>query len=175
MKRNKPRTLRLGEISSGTLNPKDLVPSYLWELKRLRLTKPERKAVEDVERASEAEGYYDGNGEDGSADPVEDMVALGDILDAHTPPFAYFGSIEGDGACIGVWPSHESIDDAISEGEILRVSDRGWKCGDEENDTQYNHCHKIPEGLGWRYRLVINDHGNMTLYTRNGREVWGVV
>lgn len=161
MKRSKSRYLELGEISNATLNPEHLIPRYLDEARGLRLTKPERKTVEEIERASEAEGYYDGNGEDGSADPVEDMVALGDILDAHTPPFAYFGSSEGDGACIGVWPSHESIEDAISEGEI-------WRQDGSKDDEDA----EIP---GWRYRLVVSDHGNMSLYYRNGREVWSVV
>lgn len=125
MKRQKPRTLQIGEISNGTLNPEDLIPSYLWELERLRLNREERAFVRKIRKASEQEGYYDGNGEDGSADLVEDLATLSDIMDNHVPPYAYFGSIEGDGACIGVWPALDSlqrnIEDFDAEAEVLET------------------------------------------------------
>lgn len=156
MKRNKPRTLRLGIISEATLNLEDLIPSYLWELERLRLTRPERKVVRDIRRASEAEDYYDGG-----PNPIDDMVELSDILDAHCPPYAHFGSLRDYGACIGVWPSLDSLQ--------RDIEDEGWELRD--TDRNGGGTRVSPDG---RWRWVVSDHGNGTLY-RNGREVWSVV
>lgn len=159
MKRRKSRYLELGEVSSATLRPEDLIPAYLSALEDVRLSREDRIQAATIARDSERDGYYDGEGEN---DPDEDTNALADILDAHCPPYTYFGSLEGDGACFGVWVAQESLDEDVREGVV-------WKTDGSE-----------PASVGavaklWRYRLVVSDHGNMSLYYRNGREVWSVV
>lgn len=87
--------------------------------------------------------------------PHDDWL-LSDIMDAlneHAPPYCYFGANESDGACFGFWPDIEAL------REINHVSDPA------ELDT-----------LRADEALYVNDHGNMTLYARDGwREVWSVV
>lgn len=152
----------IGSISSGTMREKDLILSFLWEAKNLRLTKDERKEVSAIQRRSTSElDYKTTNGERcdywESETASFDLDALFDILDNHSLPYFCFQSSEGDGACFGWWldPSFED------EFDGLKVSDTS----------------EVPKGYAGEV-LHVNDHGNMTLYSaRNGRlhEVWGIV
>ena len=160
----KKTTLSIGEISSGTLRSIDLAESMVYDLRKLRLSKEERKAVREAERAIEAYNGAD-EGEE-SAETLEALdyavnESLPNIMDAHCPPYCYYGNLEGDGACFGVWPSMEAIQNDMDEGEILILDD------EEEIPRAYS-----------GYAVDTNDHGNMTLfrYTRGRRyEVWAVV
>jgi hypothetical protein len=81
----------------------------------------------------------------------------------HSPPFAYVGAIEGDGACIGVWANVDGLVEAVRDGEALKVDDLG--------DARLR---------AWIGSIMqVSDHGNVTCYTRfrNGRirEEWAVV
>ena len=67
----------------------------------------------------------------------------------YTPSFTYYGSLEGDGACFGVWIDHDALEEAIHDEEVSREPTRRG------------------------YYLEVSDHGNMTLHY-NGREVWSV-
>ena len=147
MKRSKPKTLPIGEISSGTLRPEDIVPELVYLAKRVRMNREDRKRINTLERELDAIG-------DESQVDYEILADLYDILDTYVPPYCYLGSHEGDGALIGVWLAQDAIDEALHDGEIAR------------NDE--------PMGQA-SYRLVVSDHGNMTLYTRQGREIWGIV
>lgn len=152
MKRHRPTTGSLGEISHGTMRPEDLIRTFTAEASYLRLTKDERATVRRIIRdTAGGEDYWKGEG------AVEDLGMLFDILDAHAPPFCYFGSSEGDGSSYGWWPSMEAIEVAIHDGEVWQEDDKSG----------------MPKTAS--YRLVVSDHGNMTLYTRKDREVWGIV
>jgi hypothetical protein len=151
MTRNRPTTLRLGVISEATLLPADLIDALLPELERLRLSRAERQTVREIRRDLETDGGD-------NPDPFDMWQTLCDIADNHTPDFAWFGSHEGDGACIGVWASLDSLEEAIRDGEVLTG----------------------PAGEEARAGLVadVSDHGNVTLYsvTRGKRrEIWSVV
>lgn len=140
----------IGSVSTGTMRPEDLIPSFVWEARNLRLTKDERKTVSCIARESEADGYFE------SEESGFDLEELMSILDAHSLPYFYFGANEGDGADYGWWLGN--IEDAF---DGLKV-----------NDTS-----EVPRGFTGEV-LLVNDHGNMTLYSANrGRlhEVWGVV
>jgi len=101
---------------------------------------------------AEIEGYYE------SDESEWDLDALTDALNEYAPDHFYFGSYPGDGADYGYWLSDSFQDDF----DGLKVSDT---------------C-DIPAGYVGEV-LHVNDHGNMTLYTRgrNGRlyEVWAIV
>lgn len=153
--KSKPIYGVVGSVSSGTMRLQDLIPSFLWEAKRLRLTKEERKAVRKIDsrvsRASESDAYW--------TDEVADfdLEELFDILDAHSLPYFSFGAHPGDGADFGWWLS-ESFEEDF---DGLRVSDLS----------------EVPSGHTGGV-LLVNDHGNMTLYSYSRgrrREVWGVV
>jgi hypothetical protein len=157
-KHHKKTTLPIGTISSGTLRLEDLIPALASELDALRLTRSERKTVRealafdpDVENddPEEAQYLYD---------------ALCGIAENHCPDYAYFGSTEGDGAEIGVWPSIDSIkeDSKYDDGTVRKIN-----AGDA-----------FPKTSAYAYVMSVTDHGNVTLYRRSGRrwiEVWSVV
>lgn len=153
----------LGSISTGTLNPDDLVPIFLDHCDMVRLTRDERKTVREIRKRDDQE--YDCHcgslspgrcscQEQWQEDRAEDLAALYDILDSHAKPYTYFGSIDGDGADIGFWISMDSLNEAIREGKQVGKGE-----------------YVIDDGA---YRVQINDRGNITLF-HGGREVWGAV
>lgn len=145
----------IGSVSSGTMRKEDLIPSFLWEANRLRLTKDERKAVRKIQsrinRVSESDAYWQDEVSD------FDLEELFDILNNHSLPHFFFGAHEGDGADYGYWLS----DDFEEVFEGLKVSDTS----------------EVPRGYTGE-ALHVSDHGNMTLYAYSrgrSRELWGVV
>lgn len=144
----------IGSVSSATMRPQDLIPSFIWEAKNLRLTKDERKIVSAISARipdnKDAE-YWTGD------ESSWDLDSLFDILDAHSLPYFSFGAHPGDGADYGWWLS-EGFED---EFDGLKVSDTS----------------DVPAGYTGEV-LLVNDHGNCTLFTaKNGRlhEVWAIV
>src|SRR5690606_1963818 len=149
--------VRLGTVIHGTLRTEDLVPAFLEELKALD---PDRAAYY-VERIP-AEALED---EDHiwwqTGEAMWMVEELFDILNEYAPPFCYFGSLEGDGSDFGFWIDRFSLEEAIENGEVLRVEDLS------EVPSDY-------EGMV----LHESDHGNLTLYERtsgNFVEIWSVV
>ncbi len=94
------------------------------------------------------------------ADPEDDdtmyvLEELADALQEFAPDYVYFGAVEGDGACFGFWADIQS---ALEDEDIT-------KCDDLSMAPNVPYC------------LVVNDHGNTTLYQGEvvWTEVWGVV
>ena len=148
--------VRLGTVIHGTLRTEDLVPAFLEELKALD---PDRAAYY-VERIP-AEALED---EDHiwwqTGEAMWMVEELFDILNEYAPPFCYFGALEGDGSDFGFWIDRFSLEEAIENGEVLRV--------DELPNS-------APEG--YEYIAVINDYGDVSLYRNNNgklEEVWSV-
>src|SRR5690606_12065786 len=89
------------------------------------------------------------------------LEELFDVLDEYAPPYVYFGANEGDGSDYGFWIDQQALQEAIENGEVLRVEDLS------EVPADY-------EGL----ILHENDHGNLTLYecaSGNFVEIWSIV
>lgn len=178
MKRHKPTTLPLGTISEGTLRPEDLIPAYLDALDGIRLTKAERATVRTVRaRYEKAEQSDTQDGESTSYYADEnssfDIDDLTQILDSHCPDYTYFGSLEGDGACFGVWASIESLeeDSRFGDNGVVKI-DAGDAFPVYSRDTKEHPSQKA------NYVMSVTDHGNVTLYRRAGNrwiEVWSVV
>lgn len=76
---------------------------------------------------------------------------LYDALNEFAPPYSHFGSLEGDGADFGYWTSEDFWD------ELPRVEN-----GDEAKELGED-------------SIFVNDHGNVTLYGGNGKEIWSIV
>ncbi len=160
--RNKPQYLGLGVISEGTLKTADLIPAFVDALTPLHLTKAERTIVKEI-----TTHLHYGRDEDPQSDEGEcaqyDYDALSDMVSARCPDHTYFGPGQGDGACFGVWPSdeiHSAPTDEVGKGDELPP------CTASQPD----------------HFLVVNDHGNSTLYRkrRQGKnhrwvECWSVV
>lgn len=141
----------IGSVSSGTMLESDLIPSFVWEAKHLRLTRAERVAVSRIDRESNADGYFE------SEEAGYDLEELFNILDAHSLPYFSFSAHEGDGADYGWWLSSSFADDF----DGLKINDLS----------------EMPKGYTGEM-AVINDHGNVTLYgVKRGRthEVWAIV
>lgn len=140
--------LEIGVISEGTLRCEDIIDSMLSALKGL--DSPEAKAV--VER-------YEHDLETIHEEHLAEMRSeLEDEMFEFIPPYTYFGSIDGDGACIGVWPDIDMVQQEIREGEL--------KDFQEADDTFVGTV------------ANITDHGNVSLLKFNKgqtEEIWSVV
>jgi hypothetical protein len=144
---------QLGSVSHGTMRIEDLLATFASELEYQLKRQPKsfkragfRKLINEARRVGP---------ETERAQFVLD--ALFDALDEFSPPYGYFGALEGDGADYGFWLSHG----VAEEFDGLKVADTG--------DVPRSYRGEV---------LHINDHGNMTLYvatSRGLREIWGVV
>lgn len=143
----------IGSVSSGTMATDDLLSALSSELdyqlgrQSTRFPRRElRKLIRDAERAV-------GDSDDEMGRDVVDE--LFEALEQFAPPYAYFGSIEGDGADYGYWPSVDGFDG-------LKVDDLA----------------DVPKGYRGEVMLV-NDHGNVTIGAVNARgtfnEIWSCV
>jgi hypothetical protein len=145
----RPSFLPLGTITAGTLRPADLLEHFTTALSYIRLTRAERATVREITRTFEE-------------DEDTDVDALIDIASNHAPDMCYVGTLEGDGACFGVWPSWDRISEAEHDGDLVRLTD----LSELDNRTPY-------------YILLVSDHGNATLYRRAGNghliQLWSVV
>lgn len=144
----------IGSLSHGTMRHEHLIPVFSDEIRRLA------KHDRDSNRRRYAARVL---GSD-NADPDEQLHEMFEVLNAYAPPYAYFGSHEGDGSDYGYWPAIESLEDDANEGDtVVKVA-----AGDP-----------WPEGLrsrGVSFVMEVNDHGNVSLrHACNGREAWSIV
>src|SRR4029077_14690750 len=126
------RNHNIGSVSSGTMRPEDLIPSFLWTLQHQKpLRREHGKFCTAINKRMDTTDYFDGD------DASEDLQELFDALDCYSPQGFYFGSHPGDGADYGWWLSEsftEDFDglrvDDLSDvprdyfGSILLVNDR---------------------------------------------------
>ena len=173
----KPTTLPIGVISEGTLRPEDLIPAYLSVLEDIRLTKDDRREVSKIRRDFDA---WDPDSEESTDvdldnDPSVLVDELQTIAERYAPDYAYVGSLEGDGACFGVWASLEQVeDDCRSHDGYVDPHDPRMR---DQQVTKID-AGDDRAGILTPYVLEVSDHGNATLYRRAGRawkEVWSIV
>jgi len=146
------RAYNFGTVSHATMRAEDLIPAFLAELRSGPLKREHRKTCTEIANRLGKRKYWD------SGDVEWDLEALFDLLDVYAAPYFYFGAHPGDGSDYGYW----LVEDFHQEFDGLKVSDLS----------------EIPSDY-YGYVLVVNDHGNMTLYIRQRRrglrEVWGLV
>lgn len=143
----------LGTLSHGTLRNEDLIPVLAEEL--ARLAGPRSKHYGMLIRDARKMEDFDSELADCT---VQELM---EALEEFAPTFAYFGAHEGDGSDIGFWPAWPQIEEARHEG---------WLASGDQ----------LPERSKACEFLVVNDHGNATLYTRAAtnqrwREAWSCV
>jgi hypothetical protein len=156
----KRRFLEIGTISEGTLRPQDLIAAFSDALHSvIDLDPAHAKLVADC-------------GQWGDDDPSDedDLGILSDLVDelsealgSYCPPYTYFGTLDGDGACFGVWPSiNQMEEDALFEDGLVKVNDSS----------------EIPPDYTGTVMLVT-DHGNITCAEAKDGEIvetyWSVV
>jgi hypothetical protein len=132
-------------------------------MRALQSVNPERAAMLRSDNADIFKRLETGESE------IDDDVEAGEFLNEDLlnalnescPDYCYFGAHPGDGSDYGVWPSFESLEEAVSDGEVL-------KCANLSD---------VPEDWIGSVMLV-NDHGNVSLYSvdgKNTKEIWSVV
>lgn len=146
-----------GSVIHGTLRPEDLIPAFADALRDyLRTCRPVPRYVR-----AKAFRALEWTKEDCRAEEAgRALVDLSDALDCFAPAYAYFGAHPGDGSDFGFWPI-DDVPGAVDEDSGLVVAD----------------ISEIPRGFSGPV-LLVNDHGNMTLYAYSrgrGREVWAIV
>ena len=106
---------QLGSISTGTMRYHDLIPVFAGELERLD---NEGKYVGLIDRCN---ALTDEDYESNDIDTIEEIGDLSenlfDALDSFAPPYAYFGSHEGDGSDYGFWISWDAQAQETEEDE----------------------------------------------------------
>jgi len=143
-----------GSVSSGTMRPEHLIPSFLSVASDLKIRNKKLSRIRRTLNHSEKyrEKYFS------SEDSSFDLDFLFDLLNEYSPPYFFFGAHPGNGSDYGFWLSEFFPE----EFDGLQVSDLS----------------EIPKTYFGEV-LLIGDHGNMTLFVRkrNGhlKEIWSVV
>jgi len=147
---------KIGPISEGTLRPQDLLDTFAYKLSKLADNHTDRRLADDAIKL-----MHDVENDTADNTAVQDTLDdLMDRLSSYAPSYCYFGANPGDGACFGFWIDEDAIQEDRHDGFLEVVSDL----------SELDGAHEAA--------LVVNDHGNMTLYENadNGwREVWAVV
>ena len=153
-------TPQIGTIVAGTHDPATLASAYLSALGEYAPLSLARLASEYSDAIDALPRRH--------ADLPDLVDALHDALADCAPPYTYFGAHVGDGADYGYWIDWDAIEQAVHDGDIERIDD-------------------LSQASGTRDAILINDHGNVTLYTPNPEparigyarelmtEVWSIV
>ena len=161
--------LQIGSISDGTLKTEDIGNNLIWHMDRLDLdtndlntfNKLKKEFSDEIEHLEESEEEY--------SEKLENIFdEIKEIADNYTPDYCYVGMSDCDGADFGVWPEPDLFIPTTQggyDGYVFRstIETNGV---DEHVPEEYSHY------------LAVNDHGNCTLWSRDGdtwKECWAIV
>jgi hypothetical protein len=164
-----------GSISHATLRPEDLLPTFLREAQarfpnwqepnthtqELPVIQDAYQILEVLDRVDDdamRDAFY---ATEYAGELVNDLQ---DKLGEDLPPYVYFGANEGDGSDFGYWFSSMSFEDDARFGTVVKLSDAS------ELDDAIANASEDAE-----YFAVVNDHGNVTLYDKEQKEIWSIV
>jgi hypothetical protein len=149
--------VQIGTVSHGTMLEEDLIPRFADLLEELA---PDSKLIQEA-RDLPWDEENDCYAQDDDGTPGEVLHELFDALGNHAPDYCYLGANEGDGSDYGFWVSWESLEEAMFDGDVVKVADLS----------------DVTEGYTGMV-LHVNDHGNSTLYSVDKgqlSEVWSIV
>lgn len=170
--------LNIGPIIEGTMRAEDTLPALADALESVA-TAPgtvrddsELTAIEDARRVADRldnEVTHDADAHEAASEVFEDLI---EYLQGFAPDYTRVGTLDGDGASLGVWPDWEQIEMDQHDGELIRID-----AGEERPE---------PEPDGPVAILEVTDHGNCALFLRvpnadcepprdEWREVWSIV
>jgi hypothetical protein len=174
---NVMKTAQIGSISHGTLRTPDLLRAFAASFEGLcdgqtippivAEARGTAELIEECEERCSGQGNTATNAEALGEQEEIGQEVLTDLADNYlsecAPPYCYFGTHDGDGSDFGFWFSPDAFEDACCDGEVLKVGDLS------EIPTH------LPRGV--EYVAMVNDHGNVTLYTPRVEvsEVWAIV
>jgi hypothetical protein len=153
-------TVSFGTISHGTLREVDLLETFADHLETLYSEDGIQGDEELLADTTQEIEHYNREGRTTTL-AAEIIAGLMDALNEFAPPYSYFGAHPvGDGSDFGFWPSMESLEEAVRDGEIIKVSDLSEAPTDWHGEI-----------------MVVSDHGNVTLYAPHTelKEVWAIV
>jgi hypothetical protein len=133
----------MGEISSGTCNPADLLRKFADELQWIAPRGNFGLVTEAYKMADMLDLPETITGPDLAYEIINDLE---NALNEYAPDYLYFGSNEGDGASYGWWPTMDEID------ELPAFDDTG-AARDARHVGDFR---------------VVSDHGNVEIYRRGG-------
>jgi hypothetical protein len=143
----------IGSYSEGTLRAYDVFWAGIEALEQVSPSKA-KTILKDVPEDARDDSQHDWwDSEDASWVVNEDLWT---VLNRYCPPYCYWGSTEGDGASIGCWVSWDAVREGVHCKEVIQSDEHL-----DDFDAEYN--------------LVVNDHGNCTLYDVEGHVLWEVV
>lgn len=162
---------KFGSVSSATVRTADLLNAFHSALEGLALTNAEFLSMPENVKMRDGIAMILGMAQDCFGDSGEILPEkedeaceliheLSEWLEQFTPPYAYFGAHEGDGADFGFWPIEiESIKEQV---EFSSSQEQEYPADDFRGE--------------W---LHVNERGNCTLYVREDggkdRELWSLV
>lgn len=154
---------QIGSIITGTYRNQDVIPALLDALQDLKAEDPNEVShyeaifnryalgTRDPHHLEEDDPWWDSPEADNLRSDLEEA------LETFAPPYCYFGSNEGSESDLGFWPDLDT-----AQEELQTVIDPAML--DEVDGSE---------------ALVVNDHGNVTLYARGSdlewHEVWSIV
>jgi hypothetical protein len=144
-----PMKVELGTVIHGTHRPADLIPTFLYELKKHTDEIPQFENGDCVQ---------------------EYIIELIDALNEHSPPYCYFGTHIGDGSDFGFWIDHESIECDLVDGTLTIESCNGYKTtlvGAESIDDEFQYLHVNDHG-----NMTLYKRDNLD---EEFSEVWAIV
>lgn len=96
-------------VSDGTLNPFHLLESYFDILHRFHLEPSFKEEAKEI-----LQKYFDGKEDEINMETVSELINdFYDYFNEVIPENFYFGSLEGDGACIGFFPLYQEEEEDI--------------------------------------------------------------
>lgn len=108
----KRKTLQLGSYSEGTLKESDLIEMLNEVSNLVQMSSEDRKIMRALVSMAKKGGLD-------VSSYIDEMFT---VINRYTPPYTYFGSFEGDAACIGVWIDINSIKEDIENGSLPKLS-----------------------------------------------------
>ncbi len=166
------KQLQIGSISDGTLKTEDIGNNLIWHMQRLDnspspsadlilFNKLAREFSEEIEHLAESEEEY--------SEKLENIFdQIKEIADNYTPDYCYVGMSDCDGADFGVWP----------EPDLFIPTTQGGYDGYVFTSTIETNSVEEHVPAEYTHYLAVNDHGNCTLWSRDGdtwKECWSVV
>lgn len=168
----------IGNVSSGTMRPQDLIPTLLDVLKDFDADAHGDLLGDIPPNAFLDDDHWYWNLENGDFSSTL-LIDLFDALDEHSPDYCAFGAHIGDGSDYGFWPDIESLEEN-SSGR--------YRCIQKFSDLS-----EIPEDMSGdvldingnpadvrSHVMLVNDHGNVTLFSIDHAnhkliECWAIV
>lgn len=138
----------IGSVSHGTHRNVDLLDSLSYELKRLA----KEEYAKLIAEAEEREAFLLENPDDETERDSDLVHELFDALGELAPAYTYFGAHPGDGSDFGFWPDMDSVDEL----------------------PKFNDLSEVPDDISEDY-VVVNDHGNVSVYGADGNLIWDCV